>query len=405
MKSMILLSLMLSQAQAAVQMGGEVSGGADTFVVPEAFFRSSDPGKMILVCYEKAENFGVPDPVVVETLRWAFEKWDSYIEAKDLDYAVWGGSPGIVGKVSDEIRKGCSGTEDLRVYLGVEHPDVTLLRPKFYNPYAFPAIVENASGTIWHKGLLWVSGLGGVKPELGIPDWTQGLPSVAYGAFKYMVLHEVGHIFGNEHVSQTIMTARIGQWLEDWTRPGNSSGPTLSKLEIDQVENLIPNLNLEESFTLARAYGCETLPSGGESCPDFRALEKAFEKIFGKKPLGKLKATAKRLEKPGSRPHERPDWVENGTGPIDLEFRDDQGVYKARISTRGKVGQKNSTGVLFNGQHGNHYTSFGTSLSGDLEVVGRPKIPVIVNFNMGDRFTVVEFDRGTSRRPLLTTFE
>lgn len=390
-----------SVVQVAHARRGEVSGGADSYTVAPAYFRSSDPNQKITLCYELSPKFGVPAGEIEADLRSAFSEWAAYIEAKDLHYAVWTGSAGIVGKLG-EVRSSCKGNEDLRVYFGVEHPDVTKFRPRFLNPYAFSAITESSADGLWNKGLLWVAGPGVVDSNKGIPTWNKN-STIPYGALKYVLIHEIGHIFGNGHVDWTVMTSRIGQWLEDWTNPtGWSSGPTHSDLKIDQGLELVPNVNLAQSFQLAKQYGCVPV-NGVDTCPDQNALAKAFERIFGHAPVGQVSAVANRRENRGRKMHGRPDRADIGVGLVELVFTDNQGIRKATVTTTAKAAQKDESMPLFNGQHGNHYRSFGASFSGYIGGSAGQKISVLVNFNMGNPLTIVDLEQGGLKHPLLVS--
>jgi len=371
--------------------GGEVSGGADSYVISPAYFRSGDTTRRISLCYEIASNFGVPENEIESALRWAFEQWDSYIEEKDVHYAVWTGSPGIIGKLGS-VKPQCQGTEDLRVYFGVNNGDVAKFRPRFVNPYAFSAITETEQDKKWHKGLLWIAAPGAVDPARGLPKWDK-TGTLKFGALKYVLLHEVGHIFGNGHVDHTVMTSSIGQQLLWWTDPAEASAsPTARDLQIDQAIELVPNLNLLATFYLASGYGFTEVPGGGRQFPDTRALDKAFERIFGTAPKGQVRGIVKRLENSSRKPHARPDEMRYGIAQIEIEMTDDTGVHRTPITTTALVAEKEDSTPLFNGQHGNHHHSFGASISGFITTASGSRIPVLVNYNMDAMLSVIDLE-------------
>ena len=132
-----------------------------------------------------------------------------------------------------------------------------------------------------------------MDPVSGTPTWTPPPGSSGeYRSFKYLLLHEVGHLFGNGHIDYTIMDSGIGPDLADWTNPKSPIyyEPPVRKLQIDQEIELVPNLHLAEEFKLGTAFGCSSLtPSApGGTCPDFHALAKTFARIFGHAPAGEV---------------------------------------------------------------------------------------------------------------------
>lgn len=385
---------------------GEVSGGTDQYVVDTAFYRSLDSHKQITVCAEIAKDFGVPAGDVESTLRWAFRQWTDYIEQKDLTYAQGQGSAGIVGNLAP-MKDHCTGGEDLRVYLGVQNPDVDHYRARYINPYAFTAMTSPDTYADWHQGLLWFAGTGTMNAQHTIPTWN--LKSrVPYGAFKYAMLHEVGHIFGNGHVERTIMQAWTATKLKDWTNsaPGRDTfysedGPDEHDLSIDQGLELVPNLNLAGEYSLATGYGVRLI--NGVWTGDNDALAHAYERVFGEKPKGKLSATALREEKPNRVPHAKGYYVDGGTGDLVVTFRDGDETRTATIHTTAKVAQKDESTPLFDGQYGNHFRTFGLSLIGELVSDNGQRFPVLVSYNMGVLLEVIDLQGDGDRAPLLSS--
>ncbi len=375
---------------------GEVSGGSDSFFIAPAYFRTTDPSRTISICYETSSDFGVPTMEIESEIRWAFKEWSQYIEDKDLKYAIWTKSEAITGQIGSLVQ-GCKGTEDLRVYFGVQSAEVQKHRPRYSNPFAFSAITETSSDKHWSKGILWFANTGSMNESHTLPIWNK--PSrIPYSTFKHVVLHEVGHIFGNGHVDNTVMSTRIGQWLGSWASSTSSSSAEARDLKIDQGEELVPNLNLSRKFALATDYGCLNV-NGMLHCNDPEALSKAFIRIFGYKPSAQLSAAAIRHESPNYEPH-RPNQVENGTGVLEIIFNDNGSEKRARIITTATISKKHVGTPLFDGQYGNHYSTFGISFYGYIE--GTKSIPVVVNYNMGNLVTIVDLQGGGTLHPLFT---
>ncbi len=366
--------------------GGVVSGGADSYLPTEAFFLSKTPDQKISLCYEVAPTFGITSQEVENSLRWAFETWDQYIESHDLHYALWmGWDPGIIGKLGN-VRQRCLGDEDLRVFIGIEHPDVITYRQKFVNPYAFSAATGyGTSGGKWKKGLLWVAGDGEVEPARGIPSWTT--PNAKY-AFKMLLLHEVGHIFGNGHIGRTIMDQNTGFRIGEMTNPANPFPDFKRNPTIDAGVDLITNLNMPAEYFLVSDYFCDRAAQNCLMEPDSDGLKNIFKKLMGFRPKGSVKggvwAQLKRSENPKRRIHGRP----NEFSPdmiVDLILWDEPRSYKIKFKAITMIAQKFDTAPLFNGQHGNHYQHFGTSILGYLLLPNGAKKKVALNFNMNSR--------------------
>jgi hypothetical protein len=305
------------------------------------------------------------------------------------------------------VRSACQGDEDLRAYFGINHPDVKRFRPRFKNPYGFTVSLETSVDHYWNKGILWIAGPGEVDAVRGVPAWNlpnqvPGAPT--YAALRFEVRHNIGHLFGNGHIDNTIMTSLSGRYLRDWTDPTSHVwSPGANYLNIDQFLDLVANVNLAESFALAAKFGFTVLPQGGESFPDPRALEKSFEKIFGHPPVGEVTASATRLENPKRKLHARPDEAPQGTGPVEVTFQDDQGRHSAQILTTAKATERDEGTPLFDGQHGNHFRTFGVSFVGTLLSETGITFPVLVNYNMQQRFQVVTFDGMGEKYPLLVS--
>jgi hypothetical protein len=354
--------------------GSEHSGGADTYSPAPAFFLSTDANKSIRICYETSKEFEkqLSDDFLEQSIRVAFQKWGNYIQAKDLFYASWNpGSTAIISKI-ESITKGCSRNEDLSFYFGVTNKIVKHFRPLYFNPYAFTDIISNGSSS-WSRGIVWFSNPGEVDPKQGLPVWGKkaiGSQQIDNGGFLVTLIHEIGHVFGNGHVENTIMSARISNSLERWTGTDPGENPSAADLEIDQSKDLIMNYNLAETFK----FSGEIDQSAG--------LNLAFKKIFGLAPTNPLVVTATRAENPKRRLHGQPDDISHGLSDLVLNFQDGSKTYTATIKLAEMEVKTSDEAPLFNGQFDNHYESAGMSLSGDLYANGQKLFPVIVNYNV-----------------------
>ena len=104
---------------------------------------------------------------------------------------------------------------------------------------------------------------------------------------------------------------------------------------------------------------------------------------------------ARREANPKAEPHQLGSDDNWGASAVDLEFSDEQGKHAARIEVTTHLSSRSETTPLFDGQHGNHYHCYGQSFLGSVQTFdarGRPGVPiaVVVNYNMDNRFEVVE---------------
>jgi hypothetical protein len=224
-----LTTLVLPRTEAFAKNGGGVSGGADFHVVTGAWFTSDSPEKSIRACMRVAPNFGFTAARLSEFIGEAFEKWAQYYErvsppeptpsAEDrarisgADRYFW---HRIVARVA--VSATCKGDEDLVFYFGVENSQTRSRKGKYNSPLGFSELLQplglGEPQNAWSRGLVWIAPPKSIDPKKGFPTWTNfdGLP------LRALLLHEVGHIFGNGHVDRTIMRDDIAARIESKAR-------------------------------------------------------------------------------------------------------------------------------------------------------------------------------------------
>lgn len=222
----LLLALWMFSIPLLLHAGGsEVGNGSDD--VPEdsqsAWFLGK--GKTIHACMVIDADFGVSQNVAAASVQAAFQQWLDYLNRQHVS-----------GMYTDrlQLEASCVGTEDLRIYFGTINEEVSKALAEFYDPLAFTRRLHFDPNTGWGNGILWI-GSPGVPDGSGrsFPAWS--IPQVYYA----LLLHEMGHVFGNPHVPGTIMMANLAQVLKNRYQQDASDSPSLlAPITIDQGKTL-----------------------------------------------------------------------------------------------------------------------------------------------------------------------
>ncbi len=212
--------------------GSDVGSGGDNQAPDHlaAWFIGKE--RVIKACVETSTDFGVSSTVAHDTILTAFTQWKYYIEG----HGVWATEP--VAKqlsTSVDLKDGCDGSADISFFLGVENETVRAAKGQFNNPTAFIQRTSFDPAVALEKGFVWVSRHGGVKS--GFPDWKQD------GRLLTILEHELGHVYGNDHVPGTVMAENIsGLFATEW------AGEALA--EIDHCRELAPCIDCDYGIQL-----------------------------------------------------------------------------------------------------------------------------------------------------------
>lgn len=179
--------------------GGGENGGGDLQDEDygATWFLGEQP---IRYCLEVAPNFGVSADEIGKTVDGAFETWKNYIAEKRIHYKLPKAEQPSVSRI---YMNKCDGTEDLKFHFGTMTPEIQQIKSHYKNPAGFVHRISYNNETGRGKGLLWIAPPGSVVPSKKVPDWT--LPNFLRG----QLLHELGHVYGCEHVDRTIMRENI----------------------------------------------------------------------------------------------------------------------------------------------------------------------------------------------------
>jgi hypothetical protein len=267
------------------------SGGSD-LIDPQdrsAWFVNGAQRK-IRICYEVSPDFSAPSSIQLDQeLTHALQAWKEYAFTKEAVWVDNNQKPGFNPEISFDpiIRNapvgGCSdGDTDLTVYFGVENPRVTQVLAVHTRPVAFAMRTDYSVDNGWGKGFVWFA----AKPEgRAWPD-----EAALYGE----VLHELGHVCGNDHASGTIMDENIAHLLFADMRPKLSTEDRIFQLtHIDQDHELVVADGWH--YTYSGAIRGNSVPTGltdaqaeGVHKDAEAVLEETFARIMGRKASGKV---------------------------------------------------------------------------------------------------------------------
>ncbi len=146
----------------------------------------------IEVCIRRADDFALSQEQLRITVGNVFDTWNGYLGDNNVELH------GLRLNVS--IAESCSLNTDVEFLFGVSDERVRNSRRRFYDPFGMALFQEG-------KGFIWVAPMQPNSPQS--PDWKKA------GHLTAVLLHEVGHVFGNDHVEGTVMAADLGESLDE----------------------------------------------------------------------------------------------------------------------------------------------------------------------------------------------
>ena len=272
-KTLSLLALLSLPISFAFAGAGSSGGGADLqdYSKSAAWYLGTKP---IQYCIQVSSNFGLSENDLRTEVEKTFQTWRTYVQVKKVNQ----GRPAqdaIVMNLSYQTK--CDANTDLRFYFGVDAPEVLKAREGFDNPLAFGYHDGYDYDQGWTKGsaFVWFANSHTVFPAESFPDWT------AKGELSAILLHEVGHIFGNEHVHGTIMDEKIGDLVHyALSQYVSGSQPQGDQPWMHRVDNKVI------------LYDCEGCMKQGPIAGTPSDAQQLFQKFTGRMPVGKPQVAA-----------------------------------------------------------------------------------------------------------------
>lgn len=179
---------------------GEKGNGAETWidVNNSAWFTNSTLWPR--ACYQVDPGFGVSRETIAKAVNEAEHAWWNYVHSKQIEVSIrMLNSWNIVE---------CYGDEDIVYYFGSKPQEVQDALSKFTRPVAFAYRTEVDVAAGKSRGFIWVAPQGALTTGSAVyPDWSQRYNLTG------ILMHELGHVYGVDHVSLTIMDERVADFL------------------------------------------------------------------------------------------------------------------------------------------------------------------------------------------------
>lgn len=275
-------------AGAVVANGQERGNGTDYRSLEDRSAWFVDANRVFTYCAKIDPAFGVAEDKSLAIISDALQNWADYHSERSWHKTL---------ATKSRFEPSCSDSTDLVFLLGTKLPKgeasdqhVGLAVKKAYDKKAG-----------WGQGYVWIAAEGSVPAEGEdgpYPNWQET------DSLKAVLLHEIGHVYGVDHVEGTIMRADASEY-------GFGVDPSELPIQIDGDNILVlPSAGIVGSLGVPESSLDGMGPfQGGD-------VEQNFELLTGRKPVGKVIAT---LHITGTR--------------LDrLQFRDDQSDYNFALN-------------------------------------------------------------------------
>ena len=263
----LILPLALITAVPCYAVGGKDGGGSDDAKMDSgsAWFLGNAP---IYYCIEASSDFYEPSvapteaitrarPVVVNVIK----TWKDYVSSRRTPDK----NPEM--RLNLNFVENCNEPRALTIFLGVNNPVIESEKKIYDNPVGFSKRVGSPLETGMARGFIWI------RPTLqSTLDWNW--PNALNG----ILLHEFGHVLGNEHVEGTIM----GRDMKDKIWSIVSYIPEERRM----APQRLTQIDDEKQLTMESTFSVEGAVGQGE----YNATaEEVFLRFVGRKPIGKIK--------------------------------------------------------------------------------------------------------------------
>jgi hypothetical protein len=254
--------------------GGESGGGGDYDpAAGHAWFLG--PAASVQYCIEIAPNFGASQNLIETNIAAALAKWQQFINQSGTYYYQ---KRNLSNKFVKQTK--CNGHEDLKFYMGVLNTETVSAKNKHVNPVGFAALKSYDSDRGWAKGFIWIAPANSVNPSRSFPKWTREFQ------LQGILLHEIGHVYGANHMEGTIMTAQIATSLDmDEVQPFNDT-QWAYRINSQRMVLFPHDLNFEIPGILGDTYFDDVI----QGRPRRITQEQIFQRLVGRSPQGPLQA-------------------------------------------------------------------------------------------------------------------
>lgn len=263
---------------------GGVNGGGTDHLPPDfnaAWFLDGKPARSVSVCIKHdPEQFPMNPELIKAPFLKAVGRWKDYISLRGInDEQIRDDDidPVYLSLVTDfQFIDNCSQA-DLEIYLGLVTPEIEQIKNSMFDPYAFVYRDSYDRKKGWGKGKMWLKG----KNEKGEFFWDKN----DFLNLEGILLHELGHVFGIEHMEGTVMDAEFSEKLNIY--PLSSDDFMYQWLKyymtnIDWHNELVQNLFKIKSF-----------PEGSLWLMGSKAERESFRFLTGVLPSGAVKVNMK----------------------------------------------------------------------------------------------------------------
>ncbi|MBF0363334.1 MAG: hypothetical protein HQK49_20095 [Oligoflexia bacterium] len=289
---------------ATIKAGGSIdSGGVDLEAIDSgaAWFLGD---RTVRYCIEVSSDFGANVQEIDQVLQSVFTMWSNYLTTRTAYQKLRGehGYPFLMDIAKKyQLVTNCANknASDIVFYFGVVNNEIEKARNNFDNPVAFIKRTNYDMDNGWAKGFVWVSKKYSSK-------W------ISFHLLDVILLHEMGHVLGNGHLSETIMDQNIAKMMDYIVNSPYGTPHTISTyFEIDWFERLL-------------TIDLSSVSLKGSLHPDTKKAKKIFKELTGREAVGNIRANFMNAQ------------VTSSTGMTTTEsclvYQDDQSSFYFHIS-------------------------------------------------------------------------
>jgi hypothetical protein len=258
--------------EAPLSIGQDRGNGTDYIRQEDQSAWFTGEGRVIHYCIEVSPGFGLSVEQIAPQVEKAFLAWSDYVKEHGVNTEV---------TMQGEHMKECTGSVDLKFLFGT----VTGEEQKFIGQagnhlgVAFRTSYDVREG--WGQGFIWIAPQGSIptserswEADPIFPNWN------APHTLSAILMHELGHVFGTEHIDQTIMSEYLGNLI---LRHKLYSDLLVS---IDGYKHLYGQLNGSISGQLGLPAVAAKM--GWPACDD--QVARNFTLLTGRAPVGQVRA-------------------------------------------------------------------------------------------------------------------